>query len=119
MGAVVDPGWFVSQQIPEPRDAVPVSENSIMVAQQLGNLYLLMAIMGLAILHTTSEAKVVRAYLLALWLGDIGHVGFTVYGLGLDSAVRPLEWNAMTMGNVTFTVGVLGIEDEMSWAGMR
>lgn len=76
-----------------------------MVACQLGNLYLLMAFMGLAILNTTSEAKVVRAYLFVLWLGDIGHVGFTVYGLGMDRIAEPLEWNAVTMGNITFTVG--------------
>lgn len=75
-----------------------------MVAWQLGNLYLLMAMMGLAILNTTSEAKVVKAYLLVLWLGDIGHVGFTLYGLGLERLAQVSEWNAMTNGNVAFTV---------------
>lgn len=75
-----------------------------MVAWQLGNLYLLMAFMGLAILHTTSEAKVVKSYLFALWLGDIGHVGFSTYALGLEKLMKPLEWNAVTSGNIGFTV---------------
>lgn len=75
-----------------------------MVAWQLGNLYLLMAFMGLFILNTTSEAKVVRAYLLALWLGDIGHVGFSAYGLGIERLFNVAQWNALTGGNVAFTV---------------
>jgi hypothetical protein len=81
-----------------------VSEGAIMVTWQLGNLYLLMAIMGLAILNTTSDAKVVKAYLFALWVGDIGHVGLTLYGLGLQRVAHVSEWNAMTNGNVAFTV---------------
>lgn len=74
------------------------------MAWQLGNLYLLMAFMGIGILYTTSEAKVVRAYLTALWLGDIGHVGFSAYALGMERLQRPQDWNAMTRGNVAFTV---------------
>ena len=75
-----------------------------MLAWQLGNLYLLMALVGLAVLNTTSEVKVVRGYLWALWLGDIGHVAFTCYGLGQHRLSNPSGWNAMTFGNVAFTV---------------
>lgn len=82
-----------------------------MVAWQLGNLYLLMAFMGLAILNTTSEARVVRAYLFVLWLGDIGHVGFSAYGLGIERLSNVSQWNALTHGNVTFTVCALTSTD--------
>lgn len=75
-----------------------------MVAWQLGNLYLLMAFMGLFILRTTSEVEVVKAYLLALWLGDIGHIGFTAFGLGGERLMNMSEWNAVTHGNLPFTV---------------
>ncbi|KAL6857993.1 hypothetical protein ACO1O0_005439 [Amphichorda felina] len=102
-GAVIDPAWFISEQVPQ-TEPVRVNENSIVVAWQLGNLYLLMAFMGLAILHTTSEAKVVKGYLFALWLGDIGHVGFSTYALGLEKLMKPLEWNAVTSGNIGFTI---------------
>lgn len=115
---MVDPAWFIAQQIPESvgagsiwPDAPPAvadppvaSDEGIMVAWQLGNLYLLMALMGVAILHSTSEVKVVRAYLFVLAVGDVGHVGLTAYGVGWDKFARPHEWNAMTMGNITFTV---------------
>lgn len=83
---------------------VPVNENNVVVALQLGNLYLLMAFIGLGILNTTSEVKVVKAYLFALWLGDIGHVGISAYALGVDRLLKPQDWNAMTQGNVAFTV---------------
>lgn len=63
-----------------------------------------MAFMGVAILSTTSELKVVRAYLVALWLGDIGHLAFTSYGLGWDVSMSPLKWNATTWGNIGMTV---------------
>ncbi|KAI5464100.1 hypothetical protein BGZ63DRAFT_401080 [Mariannaea sp. PMI_226] len=102
LGAVADPAWFVAEQIPNTTPAI--SDNSAVVALQLGNLYLLLAFIGLAVLNTTSEVKVVRAYLVALWLGDIGHVFFSGYGLGKDLAMKPAEWNAMAWGNIAVTV---------------
>jgi hypothetical protein len=103
LGAVVDPSWFMAQQIPQTQ-TVPTTEGAVIVTMQLGNLYLLMAFMGLFILNTTSEAKVVRAYLLALWLGDIGHVGLSLYGLGWEKAMSISDWNGTTIGNVPVTV---------------
>jgi hypothetical protein len=75
-----------------------------MVTWQLGNLYLLLGFLGIAILSTTNEISVVRAYLIALWLGDIGHVGFSSYGLGWDLLMSPATWNATTWGNIAMTV---------------
>ncbi|PHH85893.1 hypothetical protein CDD83_11033 [Cordyceps sp. RAO-2017] len=103
LGAVGDPAWFAAEQVPQ---KVPpaVTPNGIVLALQLGNLYLLMALVGLAVLLTTSEVKVVRRYLFALWLGDIGHVLFSCRGLGMDRLMRPAEWNAMAWGNIVMTV---------------
>lgn len=98
--------WFITEQIPQ-KVVQPVSESSILVAWQLGNLYLLMAFMGLGILNTTSEVKVVRSYLVALWLGDIGHVAFTCYGMGMDRLMSPSEFNALAWGNIAATVSAL------------
>lgn len=102
-GTLTDTPWFIAEQIPNSA-VVPVTEGAIVVAWQLGNLYLLMAMMGLAILNTTSEAKVVRAYLVVLWLGDIGHIGFTAYGLGRERLANVSGWNTLTTANVAFTV---------------
>lgn len=104
LGAVKDPVWFVTEQVPHKAvSATTVTENSIVLAWQLGNLYLLMAFMGLFVLNSASEVKVVRSYLWALWLGDIGHVAFSCYGLGKDRMMHPWEWNALAWGNIVFT----------------
>ena len=84
-----------------------MTENSIILARQLGNLYLLCFFIAVALFATTSEIKVVRAYLFALWLGDIGHVGISWYGLGEDLRMNTAAWNATTWGNVAFTVSSL------------
>lgn len=102
-GAVYDPAWFVAQQIPQEKPLV-ASENSIVMAHQLGNMYLGMCLVGLALFWTTSEARVVRNYLIALLIADAGHVGFTWYGLGSDRFMDVSRWNAMAWGNLGATV---------------
>lgn len=102
-GAVYDPAWFVAQQIPQDKPLV-ASENSIVMAHQLGNMYLGMCLVGLALFWTTSEARVVRNYLIALLIADAGHVGFTWYGLGSDRFMDVSRWNAMAWGNLGATV---------------
>ncbi|RGP77443.1 hypothetical protein FLONG3_4448 [Fusarium longipes] len=103
VGAVIDPAWFINEQVPQSNVMSP-SGNGIMVTWQLGNLYLLLGFLGIAILSTTNEISVVRAYLIALWLGDIGHVGFSSYGLGWDMLMNPTKWNATTWGNIAVTL---------------
>lgn len=67
-------------------------------------MYLAMCFVGLALFRTTSEARVIRSYLVALLLADAGHVGFTWYGMGTDRFVDVLGWNAMAWGNLGATV---------------
>ncbi|EGR51594.1 uncharacterized protein TRIREDRAFT_55041 [Trichoderma reesei QM6a] len=102
-GAVYDPAWFVAQQIPQDKP-VAASENSIVMAHQLGNMYLAMCFVGLALFRTTSEARVVRSYLVALLLADAGHVGFTWYGMGTNRFMDVSGWNAMAWGNLGATL---------------
>lgn len=106
LGTLHDPEWFVAEQVPS-KIPVSVSEQGIVMAWLVGNLYLLLAFIGIAVLSTTAEIKVVRAYLIALWLGDIGHVGFSCYGLGRERALSPGEWNAMAWGNIGATVSLV------------
>ncbi|KAF7534019.1 hypothetical protein G7Z17_g13429 [Cylindrodendrum hubeiense] len=103
LGAIADPAWFVAEQIPQ-TEPVVITDHSVVLALELGNLYLLLALIGLAVLSTTSEVKVVRGYLVALWLGDLGHILFSGYALGMDRLLNPAEWNAMAWGNVAMTL---------------
>ena len=104
MAAVLSPEWFISQQIDQAGHRAPVTDSSLLVAQQLGNCYLLAFLVALAVLYTTSELAVVRNYLKALWIADITHVGLTFYALGYDRSVAVSGWNATTWGNIGITV---------------
>jgi hypothetical protein len=62
---------------------------------------------GMAVLYTTTEAAVVRNYVIALWLADISHVGITCYNMPHEQLVSVAGWNAMTWGNIGATVSRL------------
>ncbi|KAK3330921.1 hypothetical protein B0H66DRAFT_545245 [Apodospora peruviana] len=108
IGAVFTPEWFFSEQIPALTNTSavnpPINANSRLVTQQLGNTYGVAALVGIAVLYTTSEIKVVRNYLIALWIMDIGHVVITYLALGHERAMAVGQWNAMTWGNIGATV---------------
>lgn len=72
--------------------------------RRLGNIYLLMAMVGVVILYTTTEAKVVRNYIIALWLADMGHVAITCYIMEYKRVINVTAWNAMAWGNIGATV---------------
>ena len=66
------------------RPPAKLTPNTRLVAYQLGNVYGLLAMVSIAVLYTTTEAKVVRNYLIALWIADIGHVAATLLGFGAE-----------------------------------
>lgn len=84
-----------------------MDDNSRLVALQLGNAYGLLFLVGVAVLYTTVELKVVRNYLVALWIADIGHVTACYYVLGYDRFIDVCSWNSLTWGNVGATVSPL------------
>lgn len=101
----ISPDWFIEEQISANTAAAAIvhSDNSRLVALQLGNAYGLLFLLGVAVLYTTSELQVVRNYLVALWLADLSHIGVTVYLMGLDGFLAVGDWNAMTWGNIGAT----------------
>ncbi|TDZ34129.1 hypothetical protein C8034_v009200 [Colletotrichum sidae] len=106
LGAIANPDWFISEQVASASSATApplASDNSRLVALQLGNIYLLMAMVGLAVLNSTSELKVVKSYLVALWIADLGHIYVCYHVLGPDRFLDVASWNSMTWGNVGVT----------------
>ncbi|RYP71590.1 hypothetical protein DL771_004716 [Monosporascus sp. 5C6A] len=107
LGPFIDADWFIKSQASasistsSPNQAYDI--NARVVAQQLGNIYFLLCLLGVAVLWTTSELRVVRNYLLAAWVADISHVWLTCRALGWAHTVDVVAWNAMTWGNVGFT----------------
>jgi hypothetical protein len=115
LGPIVSPQFFISSQLPSPYP-LAADATSILLAQQLGNAYLLLGLLGLFILNTTTELKVVRAYLWALWLGDIGHVGLTLFAMGWEGTMDVGKWNAVIWGNIGAT-GALFLMRSLYFAG--
>ncbi|KAF3069018.1 hypothetical protein GL218_08097 [Daldinia childiae] len=105
LGPFLDPEWFIASQIdaPDGSNLAPRDDNARLIALQLGNTYGLLFLLGVAVLYTTTELKVVRNYLIALWIADISHVGVTCWLLGYDRTLDVGSWNAVTWGNVGFT----------------
>ena len=99
---MLDTTYFISSQLPQPYKGSP-NLTSQLLAWQLGNAYLLLGFLGVFILNTTTEPKVVRAYIWALLLGDIGHVGITLYAMGWDQSMAVGNWNPVVWGNVGVT----------------
>ena len=62
---------------------------------------------SIAVLYTTTEPKVVRNYVIALWLADIGHIATTGYVMGYDKLMDFANYNPTTWGNVGVTVSTV------------
>ena len=78
LSPILDIRGFISSQLPSTSITItsPTATNRIL-ALQLGNVYGLLAMIGVAVLYTTSEAKVVRNFLLACAIADVGHLYVT------------------------------------------
>lgn len=90
---------FVQRQapyIPTP----PLTPSVTIVAAQLGNVYLLLAMLAVVCCYATNDPKVARNYLLVVAIADLGHVYSTYAGLGWDRFVDIGSWNDMIWGNV-------------------
>ena len=106
--AVLDTENFVKGQLPS-ASATPVwpAASTQVLALQLGNLYGLLGMVGIGVLYFTSEARVVRNYLLACAIADVGHVWATYAVMGQKDFLDVTNWNAMAWGNIGVTVGLL------------
>ena len=70
-------------------------------------MYGLTAMIGIGVLYFTSEAVVVRNFLVACLLGDMGHLWATYHVIGYNNFVDVRNWNTMAWGNIGFTTFLL------------
>lgn len=78
LAPVLDTTGFVNSQLPSTSITTisPTATNHIL-ALQLGNVYGLLAMVGVGVLYGTTEAKVVHNFLLACAIADVGHLYVT------------------------------------------
>ncbi|OQE29635.1 hypothetical protein PENSTE_c002G09120 [Penicillium steckii] len=93
---------FIAGQTPHANPPV-LHPSSVALAYQLANLYSLLFLVGVGVLHTTTEPKVIRNYMIGLAIADVGHVYATYLGMGWDSFADIGAWNALTWGNIGAT----------------
>ena len=81
LSPMLDTSGFVNSQLPPAsgttRGTLSPTATERILALQLGNVYGLLAMIGVGILYATSEAKVVRNFLLACAIADVGHLYVT------------------------------------------
>ncbi|KAK4691484.1 hypothetical protein P7C71_g5526, partial [Lecanoromycetidae sp. Uapishka_2] len=108
---MVDTPAFIQSQLPSTSSAsasnVTISDSARIVALQLGNVYGLLAMIGVGILYTTTEPKVVRNFLLACAVADVGHLYVTYIVMGQEDFLDFQGWNQMAWGNIGITAGLL------------
>ena len=62
---------------------------------------------GVGVLYSTSEFVVVRNYLLACAIGDVGHLLATYHVIGHANFVSVHHWNKVAWGNIGVTAFLL------------
>jgi hypothetical protein len=62
---------------------------------------------GVGVLYTTTEPKVVRNFLLACAVADVGHLWATCAVMGQHDFLDVMNWNVMAWGNIGVTAGLL------------
>ena len=76
-------------------------------------------LLGLGILNTTNEPAVVHAYVWALWVADLSHMGVTAYVMGWQGALDWPRWGWVMWGNLGFVVFLCVVRSAylMGWLG--
>ncbi|MDI1486850.1 MAG: hypothetical protein OHK93_006112 [Ramalina farinacea] len=104
---ILNPSYFVSLQVPsQAPSAVPynLTPTDRILALQLANTYGLLCMVGVGVLYATTEPKVVRNYLIACAIADVGHGWATGAVMGWEDFVNVGGWNEAAWGNLGVTL---------------
>ena len=112
---ILNTRYFVSAQMPSRLPAIPLTATSQVLALQLGNVYGLVGMIGVGVLYSTSEAIVVRNYLIACAIADVGHLYAIYHVIGHANFVDVRGWNQMAWGNIGVTAFLLLVRLMYFW----
>ena len=96
--------YFAKSQLPSNNNAWTSSNwpTTKILTLQLGNVYGLLAMVGIGVLYQTTEAKVVRNFILACAIADLGHL-FVTYTVMERHFWDVSHWNDVAWGNIGVT----------------
>lgn len=90
-----------------------LSPQTSTILAQLGNLYLLLALLEASILRSTSDLKVWSTLLVCMLIADIGHVASCYLSMdaavGLNGFWKFWLWNRLDWGNLGFVYVAAGL----------
>ena len=96
---VSSPHGYVSVQVPGAETPAPLPPGSTVVALQLGNVFLLVAALGVLCCFM-SHPSFARNYLLILACADLGHIYSSYVGMGSQQFWDIGAWNDTVWLNV-------------------
>ena len=107
IGATYDSSNFVASQLPstwqKPASYTLTPTNRVIV-YQLGNMFGLTGMIALGIFYGTTELKVIRNFLIACAIGDVGHIVAVYTVMGQRDFLAIQDWNTISWGSIGFTV---------------
>lgn len=77
------------------------------LAYQLSNIYGVTFLLSIGVCYATTEPKVLRSYVIALGIGDVGHFLATYLAMGHEVFVDVARWNFLAWANFAFSVFLL------------
>ncbi|KAL8655100.1 MAG: hypothetical protein Q9226_003176 [Calogaya cf. arnoldii] len=102
LASIFGTATFAGAQVPNITPTLYTSTTQILTLQ-LGNCYGLIALIAIGVLYSTNEPKVLRNYLIACAIADVGHIWVTYHVLGYANFVDVRGWNSLAWGNIGFT----------------
>ncbi|KAF2205616.1 hypothetical protein GQ43DRAFT_436845 [Delitschia confertaspora ATCC 74209] len=103
--ATTIPHTFTLAQDPTPRSSTtPLNPATAVVSYSLGNLYLVLALFAVLVVHINRDPRVTKFYLFFLAIGDLGHLVSFYRALGEDVFWDWSRWNEMVWGNIVATM---------------
>ncbi|KAF2019678.1 hypothetical protein BU24DRAFT_419299 [Aaosphaeria arxii CBS 175.79] len=100
--AYTSPSTFVTTQLPT-SSLVPVPPAALILSYSLGNIFLLLAALAVLCTAITRDARVTKAYLLIIAVGDLGHIYSSYAVMGPKVFWEFGEYNDMMWGNIGFS----------------
>lgn len=80
------------------------------ILAQLGNLYLLLALLEGSVLRSTADLKVWKTLLFCMLIADVGHVASCYLSMdGVDGFWKVSLWNRLDWGNLGFVYVAAGL----------
>ncbi|CAI6340157.1 unnamed protein product [Periconia digitata] len=96
--AFSNPKDFVARQMPSATGPIP--DGAIILTYTIGNVFLLLAFLGILCTAVTRDTRVTQLYLFFVAVGDLGHIYASYKVMGQEMFLDLNNYNDMMWGNI-------------------